>query len=119
VNVTLIVEQLRALGVDLSVSSAHNLHSEGPVRTVTDGLRLVDHRKERIEAPVALAPHRAGHDPRPDLTYDAERWAHLLEQALAIDGDNGEGVYWAPLGALCMGAERARELCQTAGRSSS
>jgi hypothetical protein len=44
------------------------------------------------------------HDPRPDLVDDAPAWLDLLERAAAIDADNGDGVYWALLGARAIGA---------------
>ena len=91
---TLILEQLRASGMDLSLSPAGKLHIESSAGTVTDRLQLPEHRKERVEAlSTGSAAHRAGDDPRPHLTYDAEGWTHLLDKAVASDRENGEGVY--------------------------
>lgn len=107
-NASLAIAQLRALRVDVSVSPTGKLHVEAPVGTLTNELRsmLVEQREELIAALSARRlPHGPGHDPRPDLTEDADLWVPLLDDALAIDGGDGDGVYWALLGARCMGAE--------------
>jgi hypothetical protein len=46
----------------------------------------------------------AVHDPRPDLVDDAPAWLELLERAGA-DVEDGDGLYWALLGARAIGAE--------------
>jgi hypothetical protein len=57
VNAPALVEHLRGLRVDLSISPMGKLHVEAPTGTLTDGLRsdLVEHRDELIAVLAAAA----------------------------------------------------------------
>lgn len=44
-------------------------------------------------------------DPRPDLPSDANLWARLLRRARALDGFDGDGLFWSLLGARAMAVE--------------
>ena len=58
-----------------------------------------------MELPQALSMPGFAHDPRPDLTDDAELWARLLPLAWARDGSDRCGVYGSLLGMRCLGVQ--------------
>ena len=103
-----VLQPLTDAGVHALLRSGGRLWA-GPSERLSAEIRdYIEHNAPAIAGELdSIGNHLVGAvvDPRPDLTSDCALWARLLRRARALDGFDGDGVFWTLLGARAMSTE--------------
>ena len=103
-----VLEPLTTAGVHALLRSGGRLWVGPRERLTADVRSYIEANAPAISAELSkIGNHLVGPvaDPRPDLTSDCALWARLLRRARALDGFDGDGVFWTLLGARAMSTE--------------